>query len=132
MVRLILNITLTVLLLAGAAVTITVFQDMIGPGVGIMQISYHIAWMVFFTGLAAYFVLRIFISERVCAFIAMATGLIATVFAVMFMIEMINALSGAGFMDTLRFLFPAITIVVVGLLTLIVGGTKLARSEESK
>jgi len=135
MLRVLFNIILTVLVVAGAAVTVTSLIDVAGPGVGIMILAYPIAWALFFGGLAAYFVLRIFMGERIPSIILSLAGLIMTVFAVMFLVEAIGELpSGVSFMDRLNVLFwdGAITIVVLGMVTMIVAASKISRSKEEK
>jgi len=130
MLRLLFNIMLIALVAAGAAVTIIVFQDAVG-NFGIMQLSYQIAWMVFFAGLAGYFVLRIFLGERISSSILMLVGLVTTVFAVMFMVDMIQNMPSfvTGFVNTMQYLYIAITITVLGMLTLVVGASKSAKNQ---
>ena len=128
MVRVLVSIALTLLLLAGAAVTIVVFQELVGePGMGIMELSYPIAWMVFFVGMAFYFIARIFTRRKMGLWILLV-GLATSVFAIMFLVDMIDMTSGiSGFIDRLQALWIPITISVVGLLTFLVGGSKMSK-----
>jgi len=118
-----LNLTLAILSIVGAIFVVVVLSDA-PSGIPFMATAGTLSWLVFFGGMAAFFLLRMFISKNfIPALVLLITGAVVTVLSFMFMIEV----SGTHRFFTLPTFFP---LFAIGLFPLFFGIGMLLKKNE--
>jgi len=123
--KILINLLIALIPMAAAAATLAVFIDIIGPGIGIMDMAVFISWTAVFVGISVFFILRAFLNGRFLPGLFLAIfGIGAAVFAGMALADQVSYMPNASAMQALTFIvmlgsFPALVVSsLVGLVGL--------------
>jgi len=125
--RILLNILLVIFSLAGLAFAAIYLEAINGPGMGFMELALVINWLVFFAGLAVFFLMSIFTTGRNIArgLILFLTGAAALAITAIHLNEIMDFanLMNANALDTIRAMAftGLVPLVAIGIIPMFAG-----------